>query len=164
MAVLRYLYIVALVTWVGGTVVAGAAVAPAVFGVLQAWDPAEGRVLAGRVFGSVLNRLHVIAYGAGAVMIGALSLQRLIGPRPAAFGIRAGLVATMLGLTAYSGIMIGPRIDALQRAVAGPINQLAADDPRRVEFDHLHALSSRLLTIAGAGGLILLLWEAREHA
>jgi hypothetical protein len=164
MPVLRYLYVLALVTWVGGTVVTGAVVAPAVFGVLQAWDPSTGRVLAGQVFGTVLERLHIIAYGAGALMIVALSLQRLIGPRPVAFGIRAGLVAVMLGLALYSGIVIAPRIEALQRSVSGPMNQLPTVDPRRVEFDSLHSLASTLMTMVGVGGLILLLWEAREHA
>lgn len=164
MPALRYLYIVALVTWVGGTVVTGAVVAPAVFGVLQAWDPVTGRVLAGQVFGAVLDRLHLIGFVAGPVMIVTLSLQRLIGPRPVAVGIRAGLVSIMLGLTLYSGLVISPRITTLQRTVSGPMNQLPADDPRRVEFDSLHSLSSTLILMAGAGGLILLLWEAREHA
>ncbi len=164
MPVLRYLYIVALVTWVGGPVVTGAVVAPTVFGVLQAWNPSEGRVLAGQVFGTVLERMRVIAYVAGAVMIVALSLQRLIGPRPIAFGIRAGIVAIMLGVTLYSGLVISPRIETLQQTVSGPMSQLPVDDPRRVEFDGLHSLSSTLFTLAGAGGLILLLWEAREHA
>ena len=47
MVLLRYLYVVALVLWVGGLVSAGALVAPSVFGVLQAWNPLEGRVAAG---------------------------------------------------------------------------------------------------------------------
>jgi hypothetical protein len=163
MPVLRYSYIVALVVWVGGTVVTGAVVAPTVFGVLQAWNPGEGRVLAGQVFGTVLQRLQLIAYTAGAVMIVALSLQRLIGPRPIAFGVRVGIVVVMLGLTLYSGLIIGPRIETLQRSVGGPMNQLPADDPRRVEFDGLHSRSTTLFSLAGLGGLILLLWEAREH-
>lgn len=164
MPVLRYLYIVALVMWVGGTVVAGAAVAPAVFGVLQAWNPETGRVLAGQVFGNVLDRLHLIAFGAGFVMLVALTLQRLIGPRPIAFGIRAGLTAVMLALALYSGLIVAPRIETLQQAVAGPISGLPAEDARRVEFDRLHGLASTCLSLAAAGGLILLFWEAREHA
>lgn len=164
MPVLRYLYIVGLVTWVGGTVVTGAVVAPTVFGVLQGWDPVTGRVLAGQVFGAILERLHVIAYVAAPVMIVTLSLQRLIGPRPVAVGIRAGLIAAMLGLMLYSGLVVTPDIANAQLGLEGPINRLAADDPRRVEFDRLHGLSSTLVTMAGAGGLILLLWEARERA
>ena len=65
MVLLRYLYVVALVLWVGGLVVAGALVAPSVFGVLQAWNAAEGRVLAGQVFGEVLLRLTWLSYAMG---------------------------------------------------------------------------------------------------
>ena len=57
MFLLRYLYVVALVLWVGGLIMAGALVAPAVFGVLQAWNETQGRVLAGQVFGDVLIRV-----------------------------------------------------------------------------------------------------------
>ena len=56
MFVLRYVYVVALVVWVGGLIVAGAFVAPALFGVLQAEAGTAGRVLAGAVFGEVLRR------------------------------------------------------------------------------------------------------------
>ena len=76
MRLLRYLYILALVVWLGGIVVAGAIVAPSIFGVLQEWNPVEGRVLAGRVFGEVLNRLHWLAYAMGSVMFVALPLPR----------------------------------------------------------------------------------------
>jgi uncharacterized membrane protein len=49
MILLRYLYILALVLWLGGTVVAGGIVAPSIFGVLETWNPTEGRMLAGQV-------------------------------------------------------------------------------------------------------------------
>ena len=52
---LRYLYVLALVLWLGGMAVAGFVVAPTTFGVLEAWDPSAGRVLAGQVFGAVLG-------------------------------------------------------------------------------------------------------------
>ena len=64
-SLLRYLYVVALVLWVGGLVVAGALVAPSVFGVLQAWNESQGRVLAGQVFGEVLLRLTWLSYAMG---------------------------------------------------------------------------------------------------
>ena len=51
MIFLRYLYVLALVVWLGGMVVAGGVAAPSIFAVLQEWNPVEGRVLAGRVFG-----------------------------------------------------------------------------------------------------------------
>ena len=48
---------------------AGLVAAPAIFGVLEAWNPTEGRVLAGQVFGAVLARLHPVFYGAAVVML-----------------------------------------------------------------------------------------------
>src|SRR5262245_56119175 len=50
---LRYVYILALATWLGGMVVLGAVVAPATFQVLQASAPAGGRLLGGAVFGAI---------------------------------------------------------------------------------------------------------------
>jgi hypothetical protein len=159
---LRYLYVLALVVWVGGLAVAGLVVAPIVFGTLEAWNPSEGRVLAGEVFGAVLARVHVVAYAAGGVMIVALVAQRLVGPRPPSFGIRVALLALMLAIMVYSGAVLAPRIDRVQASVSGPINALPEGDARRVEFDRLHGLSTTLVTAALAGGLVLLGWEARE--
>jgi uncharacterized membrane protein len=162
MLAVRYLYILALVVWLGGMVVAGAVVAPATFSVLESWDAGTGRMLAGRVFGVVLSRFHVVAYAAGVLMLLTLTLQKLLGPRPAAFGFRAGLLTAMLAITLYSGFVVVPQVETLQNAVSGPINRLPPDDPRRREFDGLHVFGSRLLTATAVAGLVLLLWEARE--
>ena len=162
MLALRYLYVLALVMWLGGMAVAGFIVAPATFSVLDAWNPTTGRMLAGQVFGEVLNRLYVVAYVAGPVMFLTLTVQRIMGPRPKAYGIRIGLIAAMLGVNAYLATTASPRIDALQRATGEPMNQLAEADPRRVEFDGLHRLSTQLMGAAILGGLILAFWETRE--
>jgi hypothetical protein len=159
---LRYVYVLALVVWLGGMLVAGLVVAPTVFGVLDAHDPDTGRVAAGMVFGTFLRRFHLIGYMAGGLMVTSLTLQRLLGPRPVAYGIRAGIIALMLGLFGYTGFVVNPRVDALQAGIDGPVARLAAGDPRRVEFDGLHRLSTVLLGVAAAGGLVLLVWEARE--
>ena len=159
---LRYLYILALVMWLGGMAIAGMVVAPTTFGVLEAWNPATGRVLSGQVFGAILARLHLIAYAAGTIMVIVLTVQRLIGPRPRSYGIRVGLLVAMLALTFYSGVLVAPRIDRLQAEVGGPMNALADADPRRMEFDRLHTLSTTLVMATLVGGLMLIGWETRE--
>ena len=58
MFLLRYLYILALGVWLGGMGVAGFITAPSVFQVLEAWNPVEGRVLAGQVVGHMLSKLR----------------------------------------------------------------------------------------------------------
>jgi uncharacterized membrane protein len=162
MFVLRYLYVVALVLWVGGLVVAGVLVAPSVFGVLQAWNASEGRVLAGQVFGEVLNRLTWLSYVMGTVMVVTLTLHRLLGARPVKYGIRVGILGVMLLMMLTLGFYIVPRVQAIQAQVAGPVSELASTDARRVEFDRLHGLSNILFSITAIGGFALCFWEARE--
>ena len=159
---LRYLYVLALVLWLGGMATAAFVVAPTIIGVLQAWNPTTGRMLAGQVFGDVLDRLYLIGYVAAGVMFVVLTLQRILGPRPKSYGIRIAVIAVMVALTIYVGRFVAPRIDALQAAVNAPMSGLPPDDARRVEFDGLHSLSTMLLTAAMAGGLVLLGWESRE--
>ena len=162
MVFLRYLYILALVLWLGGTVVAGGVVAPSIFGVLETWNPTEGRVLAGQVFGEVLQRLYWLAYAMGGVMFVTLTLHRLLGARPLRYGVRATILAFMLGVTLAADYYIGPQIRTIQAQVSGPVSGLTADDPRRIEFGRLHGISNILLSLSAIGGLALLFWEARE--
>ena len=162
MFLLRYLYVVALVVWVGGLIAAGALVAPSVFGVLQAWNAADGRVLAGQVFGEVLLRLTWLSYVLGAVMFITLTLHRLLGARPLKYGVRVGIMAMMLVMMFAIGFYILPRVNAIQTSVGGPVNMLSDTDARRAEFDRLHGLSNILFSITAIGGLALCWWEARE--
>ena len=164
MRALRYLYVLALVVWLGGMATAAFIVAPTTFAVLEAWDPAKGRVLAGDVFGAVLGRLYLVAYAAAALMVLVLTIQRVLGPRPKSYGIRIGLLGIMLAATLYSGAILAPQIDQLQVEVNGPMNQLTGNDPRRIAFDRAHQWSTALVTATLVGGLILLGWESREHA
>jgi Ca2+/Na+ antiporter len=162
MVLLRYLYVVALVLWVGGLISAGALVAPSVFGVLQAWNQSQGRVLAGEVFGEVLLRLTWLSYAMGGIMFITLTLHRLLGARPVKYGIRVGIMALMLVMMMVTGFILIPQVDAIQSGLAGPVASLADTDPRRMEFDRLHGISNILFSITAIGGLALCWWEARE--
>jgi hypothetical protein len=162
MFLLRYLYVVALVLWVGGLVVAGALVAPSVFGVLQAWHASQGRVLAGQVFGEVLLRLTWLSYAMGGVMLITLTLHRLLGARPVKYGIRVGIMGVMLAMMMVTGFYLIPGVNAIQADVTGPVAELPDTDPRRLEFNRLHGLSNILFAITAIGGLALCWWEARE--
>jgi uncharacterized membrane protein len=164
MLLLRYAYVLALAVWLGGMIVLGAVVAPAVFQVLQARDPEIGRLLAGAVFGITLKRFHYVAYGCGAVMVLSLVTAALLGPRPASFAVRTVLVATMLAVAVYSGLVVLGSVDRVQREIGAGVSpsSLPAADPRRVRFDELHLLSTRLMFMNIVGALALLYWEARE--
>jgi hypothetical protein len=162
MVALRYVYALALAAWLGGMAVLGAIVAPTTFQVLQAEAPANGRALAGELFGTVLARFHYVAYVAGAILLLALMAMRILGPRPKAFAFRAVLVLAMLLIAIYSGVVILGTIDAIQLDAGGLPSLLPASDARRIRFDELHQLSTRLMMANIAGTLVLLYWEARE--
>jgi uncharacterized membrane protein len=162
MRALRYVYMLALVAWLGGMIVLGAIVAPATFQVLQASAPQIGRTLAGELFGVVLARFHYIAYGAAAVLLVTMAAMALLGPRPRGLAVRGVIVAIMLAVAVYSGVVVTGRINAIQREVGGLPSRLPAADARRVRFDELHALSTRLMMVNVIGALALLYWEAGE--
>jgi hypothetical protein len=130
--------------------------------VLQASAPQIGRTLAGELFGVVLARFHYIAYGAAAVLLVTMAAMALLGPRPRGLAVRGVIVAIMLAVAVYSGVVVTGRINAIQREVGGLPSRLPAADARRVRFDELHALSTRLMMVNVIGALALLYWEAGE--
>lgn len=164
MLALRYVYVLTLAVWLGGMAVLGALVAPTTFEVLETLEPAAGRALAGDVFGLTITRFHDVGYVAGTLLVVTLVAMRLLGPRPAAFGARTLIAAGMLAVTLYSGLIVLRRIDAVQQEAGGLVSRLPASDARRVRFDELHQLSTRLMLLTMAGALVLLYWEAREKS
>lgn len=163
MFALRYVYVLALVVWLGGMAVLGAIVAPATFQVLEAQDPVEGREAAGAVFGAAIARFHYVAYGAGGAMLMSMAAMALLGPRPRHFALRTAILAAMLAVSAYSGFVVLDSIERVQASAAGVLpSRLPDGDARRVEFDRLHTLSERLMMVNMAAALVLLLWEARD--
>ena len=169
----------ALSVWLGGMIVLGAVVAPALFSALGALDPVSGRLFAGEGFSAILRRFHYVAYASGGILLVTLSAMALLGPRPRSFAIRTASVAVMLAVAAYSGGRVLGEIDTIQQEIAAssPTPQgsdttvaathrlpssLAATDPRRVRFDQLHVLSTRLMMFNIVAGLVLLVWEARD--
>ena len=162
MLALRYVYVLALVVWLGGMVLLGALVAPTTFEVLQASEPVTGRALAGDLFGAILSRFHYVAYAAGAILLVTLAVMAILGPRPASYAIRSAIIVVMLGVAVYSGFVVLRRVEAIQLEVGRLPSQLPAGDARRTEFDALHLLSTRLMLFDMVGALVLLYWEARE--
>jgi len=162
MLALRYIYVLALVLWLGGMVVLGAVVAPTTFQVLQASEPVAGRALAGELFGATIARFHYVAYAAGVSLLVSLAAMAVLGPRPAHFLVRSIIVAAMLAVALYSGFVVLGGIDRIQQEAGTLPSRLPATDSRRLQFDALHQLSTRLMMLNLLGALVLLYWEARE--
>jgi hypothetical protein len=162
MLVLRYVGLLALTLWVGGLLVLGAIVAPSIFEVLAARHIAADRLVAGALFGEILRRFHVLSFACGAVLVSSLVLRGVMGPRPIMFAARLLVAFLMLAATAYSGLIVAPSIERLRAdAVVAP-STLPANDPRRVEFGHLHAVSTGIQAVPILGGLFLLFRELKD--
>jgi uncharacterized protein DUF4149 len=162
MLALRYAALLILVIWIGGLIALGAIAAPAIFDVLSAREAADGRLLAGAVFGETLRRFHLVTYAAGGLLLLTLLVRGVLGPRPKRFGWRLGLALLMLLATITSGWFVAGRITRLQQTMTVAPSRLPADDPRRLEFGRLHALSTGLQLVPLLGGLVLIYWELKE--
>ena len=138
-----------LAVWIGAALLFTLVVAPAAFAVLPT------RTLAGALVGRVLP---VIFY-AGVVIGSLIVLLDIIG-RTGAWGrSAAGAVAALA--CAVAQLVVGTRIDRLRAAVSGPLDALAGDDPRRIAFGKLHAISVGWLGLAMVAAIVALTLAVR---
>jgi hypothetical protein len=145
MPLLRYLMLVSLIVWLGGLIFFSFVVAPTVFSVLPT------RHLAGSVVSRSLSALHWIGIVSGIVFLITSALySRLHAGSAQPLAPRHVLLYIMLGLTLISQFGISPRMATL-RASMPETDSAAATDPVRMQFNALHAWSTRL-----DGGVLLL--------
>jgi hypothetical protein len=130
--------------------------------VLAARQVADGRLIAGAIFGETLLRFHQLAYLCGGVLLLSLVARRILGPRPRRAGIRVAMASIMLASAMYSGLVVARRIQTLQREIGSAPSNLPASDPRRAEFGRLHATSTILLLVPILGSLALIWWELKD--
>lgn len=159
MLALRYAALLALTIWVGGLVALGAIAAPTTFDVIGRLGLADR--IAGAIFGAMLERAHTVGYVCGTVLIITLIARRILGPRPVHGGIRLIVASLMLAAMVYSGRVVIRDIRALQEAGTSP-SELAQQDPRRLEFERLHATSTALVMVPILGGLALMFFELKD--
>src|SRR5882672_5525119 len=138
MPLLRYLMLLSLIVWLGGLIFFSFVLAPTVFSVLPT------RHLAGAVVSRSLGSLHWMGIGAGIVFLASsMTYSRLASGTVHPFAARNLLICFMLLLTIVSQFGVSPSMATL-RGSMGEIDQVAPDNPARVQFNALHAWSTRL--------------------
>ena len=164
MLALRFATLVAIAVWIGGLLALGAIAAPAIFDVVAARGIADARIVSGAIFGEILRRFHLVAYGCGAAVLATLVARAVLGPRPPRFALRLGIAGVMVAAALYAGLVLPHRIPARQRVSGASVSasSLAPGDPRRVEFGRLHGRSALVQFVPILGGLMLLFWERSE--
>lgn len=123
--------------WLGAAVLVATVVAPAAFAVLPS------RTLAGALVGRVLPVLFVAGL---VVALASLSLDS--GDHGRAIRVRRALLVVAAVSCAAAQFAVAPRIERVRKEIAGPVEQLSPDDPRRVAFGRLHAASVAWLGVA----------------
>jgi len=137
MSFLRFFMLLSLVVWIGG-IVFFSFMAPTAFHVLPT------RLLAGTLVGNLLTKLHWIAIVSGIVyLISSLAYSRITDGTAHVFALRHVLICLMLALTLVSQFWITPRMITLRAQVATFDTAATLDQPARVQFDALHAWSTR---------------------
>jgi ABC-type siderophore export system fused ATPase/permease subunit len=155
MWLLRFLMLLALVVWIGGIIFFAFVEAPTLFTVLPTTR------LAGDVVSVSLTKLHWIGLTSGiAFLICSLVYNQLKYARPKALVASHVLVVLMLVLTAIFQFRVTPKMRDL-RAEMQAVDKLPGDNSR-LEFDRLHAWSTRLEGGALFLGLGVVLLTARR--
>src|SRR6202167_2211814 len=156
MSFLRFLMLLSLVVWIGGLIFFAFVVAPTAFTVLPTTH------LAGNVVRSALSKLHWIAIFSGIVyLISSLLYSRLTDGTAHVFAARHILLCAMLALTLVSQFGIMPRMDVLRTSL-GDVASAPIDNPDRIQFDSLHAWSTRVEGTVLLLGLVVVYLTARS--
>jgi hypothetical protein len=139
MVVALFIYLLSLVCWLGAMVFF-IPVTQAAFTTLPKAD-------AGKYLAVLFPRYYLLGYICGSIAV-ALAIYLCATRMPRLWwGTAAVALAIALGLTAYAGAVVRPRVDAIRT-----VTEEASPDPaRRAEFDRLHHLSVML-----NGGVMLL--------
>jgi hypothetical protein len=132
--------------WIGAAVLLAASVAPAAFAALPS------RTLAGEVVGRVLPAVFI----SGMVSMAITLLLTM--PQDWPRRLLGGLAIIACALAQFQ---LGPRIAQLRAQIGGPVDALAADDPQRLLFGRLHALSVAWMGAALLAAFVLVVLSMR---
>ena len=146
--------LLSLVVWIGGLVFFAFVLAPTAFQVLP------NTHLAGNVVGRALGKLHWLAIISGIIfLISSLLYSRVTEGSAHVFAARHVLIVVMLALTLVSQYWIIPRMDTLRASVTD-FATVPMNDPARVQFDALHAWSTRVEGAVLLLGLVVIYMTA----
>lgn len=150
--ILRVLRLLLLGLWLGATIFFGAAVAPALFGVLRGANLANPNELAGTI---VSRLLSIINRGGSEISLFLIVTAYFMTKNERRLRRFAEMIslAIMAIMTGVGHWVITARMVALRAAMQGHIDQIALNDPRRVAFDSLHGYSVTVMGVAMVAAL-----------
>jgi hypothetical protein len=162
--IIKQIRLLLLGLWLGAAIFFGAAVAPALFGVLRGAGLANANELAGSV---VTRLLAFINRGGVEIALFLLVTAFFVNRKRSRLAQLAEVIsiAIMAIMTGVSHWIISARMLAL-RASMGTIDQISPMDARRIEFDSLHRYSVMMMGVALVAGLVafaIASWRDRQE-
>lgn len=143
--------------WLGSMIFFSFAVAPSAFAVLPT------REMAGAMVTSSIGKLEALGLAIGALLILMhLARWRSRQSSGAIKLLRAALLVLMTAAAGLSRFWISPAMVSLRERMGGRIDDVAATDPLRVQFNDLHQYSVGLMSAAMISGLVVLFLTVRS--
>jgi len=149
MAITLFVYLLCIVSWLGGMLFFTVFTGPALFNTLP-------RAEAGKVVSVIFPRYYLLGYVAGIIGV-ILALYFAIVHTPRLWWALAAIALLLaLALTFYAGIVVRPKVEAMRTVIADQNPEPA----RETEFQRLHRLSVALNGAAMVLDLLALLSTA----
>jgi len=149
-----------LACWFGAALFFGAVVAPAAFGVLRSFSLPNANEIAGGIVTRSLSAINIAGFLISLLLLLTLILWRNSSGR-ISFSVQCICLAVIAVATGVGHWVIAARMRALRAAMVLPIDQIAADDARRLAFNSLHGYSVNALGLAMIAALVALVLMAR---
>lgn len=150
-----------LACWFGAALFFGAVVAPAAFGVLRSFGLPNANEIAGSIVTRSLSVVNLAGFVIALLLLVTLFLRRNTSGR-VSFIVECICLAVIALATGVGHWVIAARMRALRAAMVLPIDQIAADDSRRVAFNNLHGYSVNALGLAMIAALIVMFLMVRS--
>ena len=150
-----------LACWFGAALFFGAVVAPAAFGVVRSFGLPNANEIAGSIVTRSLSVVNLAGFVIALLLLVTLFLRRNTSGR-VSFIVECICLAVIALATGVGHWVIAARMRALRAAMVLPIDQIAADDSRRVAFNSLHGYSVNALGLAMIAALIVMFLMVRS--
>jgi len=136
-------------------------VAPAAFSVLRSFGLPNANEIAGTIVTRSLSVINLAGFAISLILL-LVTILRRDGSGRVSFIVQCVCLVVIALATGMSHWFITARMRALRAAMVLPIDEIAADDPRRVAFNHLHGYSVNTLGLAMIAALVAMVLIGRS--
>lgn len=154
--------LVLLAVWFGAALFFSVVVAPAAFGVVRSFDLPNANEIAGTIVTRSLTVINIAGFLVAVFLLLVTVIGRRNFPGRMSFLIECVCLVLVALATGLGHWLIAARMRALRAAMAPAIDQIAADDSRRIAFNTLHGYSVNAFGLAMIAALVALVLMARS--